>query len=1713
MKSLRNKYPVSVVSLLLASLLAISPAQMIEASPQDYLAPQSVLKGDLYSPAIEFISPTQKASNWKEEVFIGFKELSLTFNPVRFLALHDNRKEAGSIDWLKLNSRIVGVGLVYTAMIAGPYFLGEYIIVQPSFLLSLILYISAIATFPLFNAESHNIYNFFAKTFSVGLLNISIPILASDEIAISQTAIKKLFVGDPYSLSKQMNKKLESESRGQSQVTLKGVLYFKRKSSSHIVWAFKESAKKEVATEFGFKLRGETPIPKLASDEISVSGPGLKKLFLGQSDLLPKQMNEKLERESKGKAQVTLNNVSYFKRKTGPHIVWAFKGSAKKEIATEFGFKLRGETPIPKLASDEIAVSGSGLTKLFVGKSDLFSKQMNEKLERESKGKEQVTLNDVSYFKRKTGPSTVWAFKGSAKKEVATEFGFKLRGEIPELASDEIAVSGPGLKEIFVGWSDLLLKQVNEKLERESKGKAQVTLNSVSYFKRKTGNHTVWAFKGSVKKEVATEFGFKLRGEIPELASDEISVSGSGLKELFVGRSVSLSKQMNEKLDSKSKGKAQVSLNSVSYFKRKAGNHTVWAFKGSVKKEVATEFGFKLRGEIPELASDEIAVSRSGLTKLFIGQSGLLSKQMKEKLESESKGKAQVTLNSVSYFKRKARRQTVWAFKENAKRDVATEFGFKFRNAINEDVEEKIESLNLAEAIALLGNDPLRLQQYIRIYHPDLSTEEVDQIVVTSLNGLRAEWAEEGVLHEDYDEVLSLPEFGEDYENNTIETEESSFEISGQADSGASYIQVTGAYTRKIRVRQDGTFSANIPLPRIGKINEFSVYAVNEESEERSSSQFIQIEQTATLEDAEEAFLRLIGLKEEVLASIHQNPAQYNFIFRSMELALLRHFTQNEKEGLKYLKTLLYKESSKAKKAILKTIEVKFKKIAKRDYDLKQGERLYFFQKYVVYETQRLMEEGEANGVLIANEQGLGKTVTALVAANGHDTVILTPNPVVTSWKEQQAKFFEDSSLTALDGTYRQRANRLKNLDTSQVVTNIEYTRGMNKRKAGLLSREEGVLIVDEADYLGSGSSQQAKGTAQIEAGFKILLSATPFKKISQIGRILGFLRPNDSRFKSARAFARAFPSDDPEALNALFLLMQQHMLRIRKRDVFEEYDPKIALEKQSNKLPRKVEVDPLDQETGQFELTSQQSHSILQLFTNYQQWCQQHRGHESDEDSRFHRFDEGYFSKKEALRQIMNDPAYIGLDIESPKHLRMDKIVEQELMGKENHGKKILIFTRYKAQVKAYLDRYQQLGVRSYYGGLAQNSNGYRVNENGKVLYYQVNEDGNFMFDENHQFILATKKTGMPVRALDYERILFQNDPNSRVMIATYDSGSVGVTLTAADVVVYDDLAPTYRDQYQAGDRAHRIDNGRKKYNVKYYWLQALYSESFLQGLPQEVREEFFTSGTFDQVHLQNLRRQGHIFHRIMDGVGSDDELTQLNRRFMREHMPFLFARGEANDKKETGFIASGEEALAEFRDKRDEIEQPINDFTSQYKNGLVFLLSVIQQLMGHSNEARVLLKEIQSRIDRPDFKVYRFESIVKGPDDYVLAHYDQKRNVLYLATDVLESLRNKIPSPLYALTDEFILHELLCPTFSHYLAINLQQQIFESHYPNRRALGTQPFLNPYKGLLGNALREYIERKLHPAYNRITPIKKRYSPKNRLREINGFEFFFEKSA
>ena len=1181
---------------------------------------------------------------------------------------------------------------------------------------------------------------------------------------------------------------------------------------------------------------------------------------------------------------------------------------------------------LPKISADQIACSPGGLRDHFIGNSNQLAATLSDKLEPvSSQGRRELRIDGVSFTACVSGTRPVWAISARDLRKVSEIFHFKLKADrkISKISNVDVSCSVVGLSRYFLGGGKvskaLAVRLGTTDNFRKSKKILRVKSRILTFNLRSNENgRVVWSFAKRDLPKVARAFGFATKDHtIISPRSGEVVCSQSGLGKVFIGSGHEIALHMR-KIIGDPNGSDAIEQTVVfekqrAYFtKRKINGGYAWTFDRSAAEIVGRVLGKSVRSaRVVELKEGEIACSIPGLQRHYIGSVERFREAI-SRLPVRFSGvgcRLGEGESSVSFERRLNCGHPVWGFNASEAHKVGALLGLTSRAEI--DLVDE-----LADAIALLGSDPVKLNQYLRIFYPHLSYDQALRATLIAIEGLGGESGKANDLL-DYKERLDAPlmlmpqgtvvaptsleiepkrhdspyrallgRFLKESRAVFLETKENSVTFRGRVSRDAESAVVSGSYSRTMAIDADGHFEARLPLPRSGEHNLFFVQAVNRTAMTVSFPLVYAISQQGEIEETEEAFLRLIARKEELLREIQKDPKRSEFLKRQLELSLLKSFTENEEAGLAKLEVRLKNEKSPGRKSILERIRDKFELISSVDYGLLPGRRMYFFQKYINHEVREARRRGEP-GVIVAAEPGLGKTVATLALLQDQKVSVIAPNAVVTTWTSEERRFFKNPSLQLVEGGYSERDDLLAAAKPGRVVVNVEYTRGMNgKRRAGL-SRECGTLVVDECDYLGARASQQSQGTRMLDAEFKILLSATPFKRHSQIGHVFGALDRRDVRFASAPAYARAFPPSSRSAMDALHLMVSERTIRIRKQDVFDYYDSNVPLAQQKDRLPRKNYISP--EVDGRFVLLDAQCRSILELFTRYSSWCKKHRGRESSKDREYSRYSEGYFAKKEALRQIMNNPAYIGRpDLESPKHLKMDKIVGAEL---QEGGRKVLIFCRYKEQVAEYSRRYAKYGARTYYGDLPSNADGYRIDEQARVIHYAIDSVGEFSSGVDGVPELASRQTGRPMRALDYERLLFQNSAQHRVMIATYDAGAVGVTFTAADAVVFDDLAPTYRDEYQAGDRAHRIDNLRKKLAINFYWLEAQYPAAFLERIRGTSSAKYFKHGTFDVIVHENIKRQGKIFHRIMDGIGSDEEIFEIEQT-LSQRMPFLFDR-----------------------------------------------------------------------------------------------------------------------------------------------------------------------------------------------------------------------------
>jgi hypothetical protein len=1280
-----------------------------------------------------------------------------------------------------------------------------------------------------------------------------------------------------------------------------------------------------------------------------VSRPSLSRFYLG--DAHANELNAKLPSPESRQNTFVFGGVRFTKVLRGRYVLWAFEPTEANltSLAKVMPWKRRDARPLPSLGKNQVAASGMTLDRFFMGGIQKLARESKQKLPSLESVDRQAMFGGVPLVKVRTGVHREWAFEPTERNlaNLAKATGWRRRAAVsfPKMAEWQLPVSSTGgLKLFFVGDMAELIKELIAKLPPVTSEVRRHVFAAIPFVKVMNGPKLVWAFDLTERNifRLSDVMGWELRtgDEYPDIRQNQAAVSIPGLRPYFEGVSIELVNALESHLGPRKGAERKATFAGVKFEKVQAGTARVWAFETTEDnlRKISKAMKWQRKQDPLEL------VENLGLEEAvaLLGGDPLRLKQYVQLVHPEL---------LPDEIDRMVIRATSIPGMRADRRDILLEH--QRYKVSYEPPELRLEKGETSGKLYVRGQVTPGtpsvqitggLQQQLV---PDKSgrfewaiPEDAETYSVYSVNTVDQRRSRVATLPVEkqhfYTETLKAPEVRIDAPNG--KTPAHVVKMQGTAAPGSAYVQVTGAFTRKIKVRSNRKFTAMLMVPRTGELNVYACYAVNDQNRQISPVRTISIEQMGEVELPDVVFRRLLAEREDILKTVKKQKGRYHFLQNTLEQSLLRYFTYDEADGFAYLQKKIREESSPSIREILQVVEQEFKEIASIGFKFKPGQKLYFFQKYTVYKAQRMLDEpdpvtGErAEGFLIANEQGLGKTVTALVFVNGHEALIITPNSVVSTWSEQEDKFIAKPNLGVLEGSHREREEILKQIERPQVVTNIEFTQGMTQKRADLLTRKAETLVIDEADYLGRLASQQSKGTRMIESRRRLLLSATPFTRIGQIGNLLGFMLPGDPRFRNARAFARAFPIDDPTALNALFLLLYRHSVRIRKSDVFEEFDPKRPLSEQSDRLPRKREIAP--EERGQYTLRPEQADSIRQLLTDYQGWCAIHRRKISQkktsattEDKRYKHFKEGFFPKLQALRQIMNDPAYIGRpDLDSPKHKKMDEIIRQELENPENPGGKVIIFCKYVAEVKEYLRRYKKYGAIGYYGELLSNRDGYKIDAKGNLEYYIVDAYENPILKKGRPIPTTRAAGGRPIRTLDFQKILFQNDPTARILAATYETGTVGITLTAAHAVVYDDLASTYRDQYQAGDRAHRIDDSRKKYEVRYYWLQALYPQAFLKSLPQAIYARYFEMGTYDQVQYENLKNQGRIFHRIMDLLGDESELMAIHRHFLLSRMPFLF-EGAGGSKEELDINVqetNGEKPSEDMRGRSSKISRP---------------------------------------------------------------------------------------------------------------------------------------------------------------------------------------------
>ncbi|GAB6189803.1 hypothetical protein JCM30566_15450 [Marinitoga arctica] len=408
----------------------------------------------------------------------------------------------------------------------------------------------------------------------------------------------------------------------------------------------------------------------------------------------------------------------------------------------------------------------------------------------------------------------------------------------------------------------------------------------------------------------------------------------------------------------------------------------------------------------------------------------------------------------------------------------------------------------------------------------------------------------------------------------------------------------------------------------------------------------------------------------------------------------------------------------------IKEYDIPELKIPMRDYQIKG----YYFLRY--------LHEYKFNGIL-ADDMGLGKTVQTIalilsLKKKNRKFLIITPRSVIYNWAYEIEKF--TSNLK-----YFIYHNNQKDIpeDTDVILT----TYGTIRNSVDLFKKMDiYYIILDEAQYIKNNETKLYKSIKKLKASHKLALTGTPLENsLNDLYNIFEFLMPGF--FGKREEFNRKFNYSNKESIKRLKEKIYPFILRRKKENVLKE-------------LPPKTEEYIFN------EMTQHQMKIYHQIMQEYKQKIAMSQGTLN-------------FSILEGLlrlRQVVNHPALLGINIESAKFNEFKKFVLEVL--EENH--KIVVFSQFVKMIN--------------------------------IMEVWLNE-------EDIKYSKITGQTKKRVEIINE----FNNNDNIKILLVSLKAGGTGLNITGADYVIHYDPWWNPAVENQATDRVYRIGQTKPVFVYKF--------------------------------------------------------------------------------------------------------------------------------------------------------------------------------------------------------------------------------------------------------------------------------------------------------
>ncbi len=534
---------------------------------------------------------------------------------------------------------------------------------------------------------------------------------------------------------------------------------------------------------------------------------------------------------------------------------------------------------------------------------------------------------------------------------------------------------------------------------------------------------------------------------------------------------------------------------------------------------------------------------------------------------------------------------------------------------------------------------------------------------------------------------------------------------------------------------------------------------------------------------------------------------------------LIRSVYHNITNDHHFLETLL-KESANEKNSpllrrVYKNIHDYYTAIINLSFKWLNEDRMHL----TLYEKEGIKFLMDKKRAILADDQGTGKTIQALMAAmnirNGQGAkkvLIIAPRTAKKDVWEKQIKetIKGDQKVVVLDKNSLVSDKKRQELAEARfVITHYDAIIDLKGEKNALREELQGmefdVVIVDEAHKI-RNESLRTEAVKGFDAEYKFLLSGTPIvgRNVKKIYHLLNWLYPE--KFPSIQEFLAKY--DGPaEKMRQLREDISGFLIRRLKKDVlnlptlhqiivpvvlnpahreayervqndFKNWMSHFGLAREINKAVflakfmrcRQAAIDPLLVEDvivfddGKIQSVARFTDLDVLLDGKYYRVVKDIVTGEPLELINQHSKERYAIKKYRQNKFVMIGQKRIGItttrDISSSKYEELDKLIERIKIQHPND--KVLVFSTFRDVVNKVARRYREHGTSSLLGGLSRTEVSRRIQE-------------------------------------------FHDEDGQTIFTVTVQTGGESISLTPANHVIFINDPLTYQEKKQAIDRIYR--------------------------------------------------------------------------------------------------------------------------------------------------------------------------------------------------------------------------------------------------------------------------------------------------------------------